>query len=250
MKPVSVGAAWTQANAFIKREAGLLVPVMLFLVAMPLVLLLQAIPPEFRDVVPGAKTPPPVLPAGSQMIILLCLVVMMGGILSCGALALKPGIAVRDALRLGFRSLPAAFGAALLLGIAIGLPAVLIKAISPVAGDMVVIAGAMVASTRFLFLNAVIVDQRAGPIEALRKSWVLSRGQFSRLFLFIVVIAVPILLAQLVAELMLGLPATLLAGKDVGRQAGDFGASAALAMGQMVFVVMSSRLYRQIVPHS
>lgn len=249
MKSVSVGAAWTDSLVFLRREAALMIPVVLLFIAVPLDVILQVVPQEIRTMGPGVSTQPPVLPASSQLLVMISLPLMLVGILVSNALALKPGISVREALQLGLRSTPAALGAALIIGIGVAVPAMFVKAVSPVVADVLIVVAMIVASARLLFVNAVVVDQRTGPIETLRRSWKLSGGNFLRLLVFAIGIGIPILLAQMVAETLIGVPVALLAGKEAGMQAGDLAASVALALGQMIFVVMASRLYRQLVPN-
>lgn len=246
MKPVSIGAAWTEANQFIKREAGLLFPVILLFVAIPVALIFQAIPPELRQVAPGADRPEVQIPLPSLFLIIACSLVVIGGTLCCYALAVKPGISLKEALTLGFRRMPVALGAALIVGVAIGLPMVVLNMASPSAGAVFMLVAALLLSARLLVLNPVIVDGEGGPLQGLRQSWALTRGNGGRLLLFIVVITIPIMLAQVVAEILFGLIGVSLGGAVLGRQMGDLGAATALAVGQAYMIVIAARIYRQL----
>ncbi len=248
MKPVSINMAWTEASAFIRREASLLVPVMLLLVAVPLAAIFLSIPPELRNYVAGPGVSPPQIPALSMVVIILSSLIMLGGTLVCYALALMPGVSVREAIAIGYRRMPVALGAALLAGLAIALPAALLTILNPVVGKVMILVGSLIFSVRLLFLNAHVVASRDGVLQSLKASWAMASGQMVRLFAFIVAITALIMLAQVVAELLLGLLGLAIGGKDVGRQAGDIGAALALALGQMVLIVMTSRLYRQAAP--
>lgn len=244
-KPVSIGAAWSEAREFIRREAGLLLPVALLFIAIPIALIMEAVPAELRQA-PMPGTARGQIPGPSLLLILACSLIMVGGTLSCYALAVKPGISLGEALAHGFRRLPVAVGSALIVGVALGIPMVLLSAASPQLGALLTLAAAFLLSAKLLLINVVIVDRPCGPVDALRASWAMSRGNLGRLFLFIIGISIPIMLAQMVAEVLLGLVGLAVGGPEVGRQMGLIGASAVLGVGQMVMIVMTSRIYRQI----
>ena len=250
MKPVSLGAAWLETVAFIKREAGLLVPAILLFIAVPLIAILLAVPPQMREMPAGSE--PAAVEIGDGVIFLVTggMLVMFGGLLVCFALALKPGISMGEALKLGFRRLPVALGAALIMALAVMVPAVVMASVSKVAADFAVVIAAMLISARMIFVNALIVDRPVGVIESVRQSWNLSRGQFGRLLLCLVAIAIPTLLSQAVAGMLLGLPVIAFAGAEAGARATDAAGAIVMALGQMVLAVMTSRLYRQLVPAS
>ena len=246
MKQVSIGAAWTEANLFIRREAGLLFPVILLFVAIPMALIFQAIPEELRNMKPGGEVPTPQLPGSSLVLMIVCAVVMIGGTLSCYTLALKPGISLREALIHGFRRIPVSLAAGLLIAFVLAVPMTLLGFIAPGAGEVFVLVAALFISARLVPLNAIIVDRHKGAFTALRLSWDLTKGNTGRLLLFIIAVTIPIILARIVAELLLGLVGLSLGGPELGRQAGDLGAATAMAVGQVYMIVMSSRLYRQL----
>ena len=178
MKRLSLGAIWLETTPFIKREAGLLLPVALLFLAIPVALIFYAIPPELRHMQLDPTAPRPAIPAGAFFAILLCLLAVMSGTLSLYALALKPGI--------------------------------------------------------------------SGVIEALRVGWELTKGQFLRLILFLVVVTLAIMLVQFLGEIMLGLVGFAIGGKDMALQMGNLGAAIALGLGQVYLIVMIARIYRQL----
>lgn len=245
-KAVSIGLAWAEARDFLRREAGLLFPVALLFIAIPVALIFEAIPAELRQApVPGAARPQ--IPGTSLILILISSLVMVGGTLTCYALSIKPGISLGEALAHGFRRLPVALGSALIVAFALGIPMLFLTAASPQLGTLLTLGAAFLLSAKLLLINVVIVDRPCGPIEALRVSWAMSRGIVGRLLLFVIGISIPVMLAQMVAEVLLGLAGLALGGPDVGRQMGIVGAAAALGIGQLVMIVMTSRIYRQIM---
>jgi len=246
MTSLSIGAAWQESSAFLKREAGLLVPVTLLFIGVPLALLLAAIPPELRQMTDPASLQQIQLPAWTLLVFVLCPLVMAGGVLATYALALKPGISLGEALALGFRRIPVALGAALLVGLAVFAPLMLVRAAAPQAGSLVMTIVLFLLSARLLPLNAMVVDRPVGVIAAIRDSWLLSRGWLLRLLLFIILISIPVMIAQVVGQLLFGLAGVAIGGQEGGRQLGDVGAAAAVALGQMVMIVMTARIYRQL----
>lgn len=248
MKPVSLSAAWTETVAFIQRECGLLIPLVLLFMAVPLALMMYVIPVELRQMTPGAPPPDISLQPSALLVMGIGALVIVVGALSCYALAMKPGISLREALVLGFRRMPHALAAGMIIGVGLGIPLVLLGAASQALASLYLTAATLFFSVKFLFLNALIVGVPAGPVEAIKLSWNLTRGNAGRILLLVVVMTIPIMLVQTVAGIMLGLIGFALGGADVARQAGDIGGSAALALGQMVMIVMTCRLYRQISP--
>ena len=245
MKSLSIGTAWQESSMLLRREAGLIVPVVLLFIAVPLALLFGSIPPELRTAAEQADIEHVTLPGYTLMLFLLCPLFMVEGTLATYALALKPGISLREALLLGFRRIPVALGAALLVGLAL-VPVMLLRVAIPAVGDIVIMVLLFLLSARLLPLNAVVVDRPVGVIASLRQSWVLSRGWLLKLLFFIIVISMPIMIAQLAGQLLFGLVGVAIGGQEGGRQLGDVGGAAALALGQMVVIVMTSRIYRQL----
>lgn len=247
MKSLSIGKASQDAGLFLKREAGLVVPIALLFTGIPVALLLQAIPPSLRRVGAGeAAATQAELPSIALLLLFLCPILVLGGSLATYALALRPGISVGEALRHGFRRMPVALGAALLMGLALAIPLLVFGAFSPAAASGVLLICALFLSARLLPLNAVVTDRPVGAVAALRESWMLSRGHMARLLAFVVLISIPIMIAQLVGQTLLGLVGFALGGKDMAQQAGDVGAALALSLGQMVMIVMTAFIYRQL----
>ncbi|HKX35088.1 MAG TPA: hypothetical protein VJM79_00270, partial [Rhizorhapis sp.] len=112
MAQLSIGAAWEETLAFVKREGTLLFPVALVFLALPAVVLQLLAPKELRTagMVEEASNAPQ-LPPGFLLAMLVVLLVSMLGILAINALALRPGISVAEALQLAIRRMPVLIGA-------------------------------------------------------------------------------------------------------------------------------------------
>ncbi|MGE4431701.1 MAG: hypothetical protein AB7E05_13265 [Sphingobium sp.] len=247
MKSLSIGMASQECGQFLKREAGLLVPVALLFTGIPVALLLQAIPPSLRQMAATEQAAANVTLPGSAMVLLFfCPLLVLVGTLTTYALALRPGISLGEALRLGFRRMPVALGAALLMGAALAVPMLVLGAVSEAIASGVLLVGALLLSARLLPVNAVVVNGEMGVLAALRESWTLSSGHLLRLLGFVVLMSIPIMIAQTVGQALFGVIGFALGGKEVARQAGDVGAAMALSLGQMVMIVMTAFLYRQL----
>ncbi|MCH4150365.1 MAG: hypothetical protein LKF30_00220 [Sphingobium sp.] len=245
MKPFSLSVAWLETLAFVKREGGLVFPVVLLFIAIPLALIMHVIPDDMRQMTPGAGAPNVSLPPYAMVVIPFALFFVLGGTLSCYALALKPGISLREALFLGFRRIPHAFSASVLIGVALAIPMLLVGSLSPAIASLYITGATIFFSVKFLFLNAVIVDRMAGPIAAIRQSWVMARGNAARLLLLIVAMTIPIMLAQVTAGILFGLIGFAVGGAEAGRQISDFAGAVMLSLGQLFIIVVTTRLYRQ-----
>ena len=263
MKPLSIGKAWEETVAFVKREGALLFPVAFVFLALPSVLVQQFVPPQFiaymAAIQAGTKNVPvPVLPASFIAAVLLAIALILTGALALYALSLRGGISVREAMVLAFRRLPVLLAAALLImagGVGVVILLSIIGAVTHVAGG----AGAMVAlinilvpavmlfvGVRLLLLYALTADRTVGPVDAIRQSWALSRGHFLRLFAFFMVFLIVTLVVQAAAEAVFGIIGRLAGGVGLAVLLGGIAVAALSAVIQVYFIVMTGRLYRQL----
>lgn len=251
MASVSIGKAWEEANAFVKREAGLLFPVALLMISMPIAMVFQLIPLDIRKAfvaTAGGKIPaaPLVLPSSVAFGAIFAAIIGMIGVLTIYALALRPGISVAESLRLAVRRTPVQMGVSALTFI--GLITVMIAAsvVPEAVGRVLLLAGLLFVSVRFLLSNAVIVDRNLGVIGSIVACWHLTRGHFLRLGAYLLVSAVVMTLAQVVAEMLFGLVGFAIGGASGGQAAADTGLALMFGVAQVYFAVMAVRIYRQI----
>lgn len=263
MKPLSIGRAWEETVAFIKREGGLLFPVAFVFLALPIVLFQQLVPPELMATIlkaetGGAKMVAPALPAGFWLGFALTMIVGLIGALTVYALALRPGISVGEAMKLGLRRLPVLIGAGLIVmaggGVAVIVLALVAGLFSMVGGTAAVTALVTVAmfgalgfvGVRLLLLNAVAIDRSVGPLDAVRQSWTLTRGQFWRLAGFIMVVIFLGLIVQTATQSVFGVIGGLVGGPEIAVLAAGLATAALSAVIQVYFMVMTARIYRQL----
>lgn len=247
MKSISIGAAWLEASAFLRRESALWLPVALLFVTIPTILFLQAIPPEWLRMAASGATEPPPLPASSALTMALSAVTVLTGSLALYALAVKPGISVAEALRLGLIRLPVSIATSLLMGVALLLPVTLVTVVFLPLGSLALLAGAFFLSARLLLLNPAIVDRKGGPVAMLGVAWALGRGRFPRFLAYTLALALMISLADTVAQSLLGLVGVVLGGAELGRSLALVGSGLVVGLGQMVKIAMDASLYRQAV---
>ncbi|MBJ7445431.1 MAG: hypothetical protein JHD32_14220 [Sphingobium sp.] len=260
MATMSIGKAWQEAVAFVAREATLLFPVALLFVALPGLILQEMTPPELAawSLAPTASTMPAV-PASYWLGLIVAVLLVWFGSLTLFALALRPGISVGEALRLGFHRLPvligtalAVIGALMVVVLAVVIVMVLLSLVSKaLAAGLAVLLGfavagvALFASIRLMLLNPVVIDGSAGVMPSLRQAWALTRGHFWRLLAFILIITILSAITSAAAQAIFGLLGSVIGGADVARLAGSVAGAAISTVLQVYMLVMIARLYRQ-----
>ncbi|HKX23061.1 MAG TPA: hypothetical protein VJM81_07280 [Rhizorhapis sp.] len=259
MAQLSIGAAWEETLAFVKREGTLLFPVALVFLALPAVVLQLLAPKELRTagMVEEASNAPQ-LPPGFLLAMLVVLLVSMLGILAINALALRPGISVAEALQLAIRRMPVLIGAAFLL--ILGFMGVLLvlsliggglaaaMGMGPAMSMVVLLATPVLlfVTVRLILLNAVIVEQPVGAAEAIRQGWRLTIGQFWRLLGFIIVLIMLMIVVQLVSRSVFGIAGSLIGGSALAVLLAGLAVAIVNAVIQVYYLVMTCRIYRQL----
>ncbi|EQB31608.1 glycerophosphoryl diester phosphodiesterase membrane domain-containing protein [Sphingobium ummariense] len=260
MTAMSIGKAWEEAVAFVRRESTLLFPVALLFVALPGVILQEMTPPQLAQwTMTEGQANLPAVPGSFWAAMLIGVVVIWFGSLTLFALALRPGISVGEALRLGLARLPVLLGTALLVGaifvaiiIAVSVVAAVIAVGSKPLGTGLALLGIggliLFASVRLVLLNPVVIDGHEGVVASLRTSWALTRGHFWRLFGFLFVLTLLSAIAATAAQSVFGLIGGLVGGTGAARLIGGIAAAAVSTVVQVYMLVMLARLYRQARP--
>ncbi len=212
---LSIGAAWTEAAAFVRRERRLIAPVVLGLIVVPAVIA-ELIQPEAA---PGTQPEP----GGWMIVAFAALLVAMVGQLAIMRLAMGWEGSVSEALKLALGRIWAVLGAFLLFGLAFVLVATVVVLIAMLAsGDaaqgatnriafaaMIV---ALLAMPRVLPLTALAMEERAGPWRLLRRTLELTRGNYWRLLGFFLVFLVASLIIAVAVTVTFGTAVELLVG--------------------------------------
>lgn len=259
MAQLSIGSAWEETVAFVKREGTLLFPVALVFLALPAVILQLLMPEDLRaagaveDVNAAPHLPPMFL--FSMLVVIL---IAMLGTLAINALALRPGISVAEALHLALRRMPVLIGAALLLMLGF---AGLLLIFSLIGGGLAAAMGmgpamslaAVIAvpvllfvTVRLLLLNAVVISEPVSASEAIRHGWRLTMGQFWKLLGFIVVLIMLMIVVQLVSRSIFGIAGSVIGGTTLSVLLAGLAVAVVNAIVQVYYLVMTCRIYRQL----
>ena len=205
VKRLSIEEAFAWTQSFVAREWRLLLPVALAFLALPPLTMDLLVPPAVWDTLTHAvEAQNPQAAAGAMRIALPAMAAVLAvaafGGLTITAMALLPGISVREALLLALRRLLPMFGALLLVAAGqLGLAMILTMAfaaahlIGPGPQSLlvgVVMGVSLLVTVRLVALAPMIVTRRVSALSAIRESWFLSRGAFWRILAAILIYAV------------------------------------------------------------
>lgn len=255
MSSLSLSAAAEQTRSFLRREAGLVLPIAFATFGIALIIVALAAPEASAD----GRVQPGLWSLALFPMIFLGVV----GQLAISYLVLRPGASVRDALGAAMLRLPTALALILLMMAAVAVVALLLGLITGFA----LLAGAGVNAlsmvlalglagfglwlgARLLLLWPLIADRREGAIASIRQSFALSRGHVWKFI--VLMFAFGLVYVVVTGAVQLGLGSVLLI---LGRLLGAEGAAMFVAaivtalLGaaiQAVWAVLLSNIYRQI----
>ncbi|MGN6122715.1 MAG: hypothetical protein ACTHOJ_07130 [Sphingomonas oligoaromativorans] len=253
---LALGAIWEETVAFVRAELSLLLPVAMLGFGLPTVVMLLAVPMEATQV--GMLKP------GLWMLWFLpCGALSMLGSLAVSALALRPGVSVRESLGVAVSRMPSALGLFLLyvglqlaMAVPLGLISVIELKLAGRIGPVSMIANlACIAVTIWLFVRlmpiwAVLSDRAQRPWEAVRAAFRLTRGCYPKLLLLRVVMVFASLLLMLVLLIPIGaiaqLIGTLAGGASVSILLSFIATGLMVAMIGGIWTVFVARLYRRL----
>ena len=223
MGSLSIGKAWDEARAALQSGRRLLVPVALGLLLLPAVIVAMVQPP----VAAGEQAE-----AGSWMLIaLLMLIVMILGQIAIVLLVNGWRGSVGEAIARAARRTPTMIAAALIIMVPVVLILAVLLSVAAVgtsgSGDFNLaslnLAGTLVLllclllliylSVRLLPMIAAVAAESIGPVAAIKRSFALTRGNFWRLFAFVLVIMIAFLVIAMVSGAVLGSLITVLLGR-------------------------------------
>jgi hypothetical protein len=255
-----ISSVWEETMAFVRREWALLAPVALALLG---------ISNAVSDLTAGAMGPngPAGAPAWTIVVFILTILVSQFGQLALMAMALMPGISVREALGIGLRRLPKLIAITLILGLAgallvipfaaymaaNGIDAATSPANLPLGASflLMMLLWVMVwVFVRLLPLNAALMDRDLPVMELLRHSFATTRGHFAVLFglsaLFMLVSLIATTAASAVFGTLFGLLGKATGLDAMGAIIGALAGGAAAAMLGMISAVFVAKLYRAL----
>ena len=174
--------------------------------------------------------------------LLLTLVQSIGLLSMLALLRRRANPTVAEALAVGARSVLSYLAASILLGVLIALVAIAVAAPGALAGmPVLVVIGviAMVAIIFYLFTKfsmvspVIAIDGVLNPIEALKRSWRLTKGNSLRIFFFYALL----MIAYFVISAVIGLVFSLLFALG-GAEAQTFGSAFSSSLMNAIFAVV------------
>lgn len=199
---ISISNAWDETKSFLAREGRLVVPVALATFALPAVLVGWAFP--------GAS--PANEGSGGLLLLIAALLVTMIGQMTIVLLVLGWSGSVGQAMAAAARRVPALFGAAVIVFLPLSIIAIVALgaalASAGVTDPATLTPKALLAIpavwwTSMLFgllvifllvrlypMPAVAAKEALGPIKLLRRSWALTKGNFGRMLVLFLLLAV------------------------------------------------------------
>jgi hypothetical protein len=213
---VSIGTAYSEAAAFVRREKRLIAPLVLALLVLP-VTLAQLVQPA-NPFAGGADS------RTWFGIAAIAFLIGLVGQMAISGLAMAPNRSPGEAIGTALRRAPAVFAGFLIFGLCVSLVLIplivvdmMVTGVGKEAGaspflQSLSILLAFAAVPKVLVMPAIAMEERSGPWRLLKRSWNATRGQYWRLlgFFLLFLIASQILVRATTA--VVGTFATLLIG--------------------------------------
>jgi hypothetical protein len=258
MANLSLSAAWNETSAFVRREGRLLLPVAFLLVALPQALV-QALSGSPVGGQAQAQQEPNVV---ALILFLPLLAVTMVGTIALCHLALRPGAAVGEAIRVGARRFLPLLGAILLVALAFMIVLVPIFALTGAGTPGAQPGGAALIVLLLLLLAGIFIGIRlilttpiaaatdAGPVAILRTSWRLTGPVFWKLLGLALLMMVVMFVLVLAVSAVGGILIILIAGQPEPGSISSFLTLLLIALLQTVivayFMTLLTRIYLQL----
>ncbi|MDQ3077300.1 MAG: hypothetical protein M3Q83_00480 [Pseudomonadota bacterium] len=220
---LSIGTAWSEAAAFVRRERRLLAPVVLGLILLPAVISTMVQPPT-----PASGSPEP----GAWMFVAFAMIlVMMAGQMAIVLLAEDWRGSIGEAIGRAARRLPTLIAAAVIVMLPmIVILSVVLAAVTFAGGGeggvsaqnlsggggiaiLLAVVLVLLIAVRLLPLVAVIARGTDGPISALKQTFRMTRGQFWKLLGFFLLMAITFVIVAAAVGAVFGSIVTLALGR-------------------------------------
>ena len=248
---ISLSKAWEVTKTDLARDGRLFIAVALGLLVLPGLLVDISMP----EAAPGEMPP-----AGPWIAIgALSLILSFTGQLALIRLALKGGTSVREAIVHGFNRLLPYLGATLILFLPFLVAGMLLYTASasdpenprlaPAAGLLLLALVALILFVRMSLLSSVASAEATGPLDVLKRSWELGRGNWWRLFAFGFLFGLVVIVTFAVVQTVIGSAVAASFGElkpwTVGTLIVSLIGQLVMAAIYIVFFVMLAHMYRQ-----
>jgi len=249
---LSLSKAWDDTRGVLAREGKLIAAVALALVYLPGVIV---------GVIDPGETAASIMAGGtSTWLLLITTLIGLVGQLAIVRLALGPATSVGEAIAHGARRMPTYVGGTLLwmfpltVVLAIFGKNVLTGAPAENAGEalvtLIVLCVLIYLAVRLILVSAVASAEHVGPVGMLKRAWALSKGNWWRLFAFLMLLALAAIVLLAVFGMLSGTIAKLLFGEiepmTVSALVVALVTEIASALVTVVFITMIARLYAQV----
>jgi hypothetical protein len=249
MAKLTLSRAWEESREVLRHDGRLLAIVALALIAFPSTIQSLVTPPA-----PQGELPPP----GPWMIVAaVAIVIGIVGQLAIVRLAVGPHTTVGEAIGHGSRRMPAYLTAVLMWVFPLAIAVVALISSwgeKPSGGGALLFILLMAAGIffviRLIMTPAVASSERLGPLGIFRRSWALTRGNWWRLFVFLLAFVVGALCAIIAVEAVVGSIVTLIFGTPEPMSVGTLiivlVTQLIIAAISVVYFVMVARIYVQL----
>lgn len=252
MTKLSIGRAWSETVAAVKRNGRLIVPVALAFAVVPATLFALAVPP-----VPAGQMPEP----GSWALLypLLILIALIGQ-MAIMRMAIGPAASVGDAIRHALRRSPSVITAALIFAIPatlillpIAMPVLANPTNPPPLAALSFLAACIILLclwVRLMLMTASGVAENIGPVAIIKRSWALTRGNFWRLLAMTILFGIVAWIAISAVHWVAGSVVIVAFGKPeawtVSALLVALIAAIAQTVASVLFAVLLARIYVQL----
>jgi hypothetical protein len=250
MAKLSVSRAWDETKAVLKSDGRLIAAVALAMIVLPGTVNDMAMPPA----------PPGEIPEPGAWLIVALVTILVGivGQLAIIRLASGSRMTVGEAIRHGARRALAYIGATLIwvgpFAVAMVLLVPKVTPAQPNAGAaaaFLLLVGLMLfLFVRLLMSAPVATNEQAGPVQILQRSWALTRGNWWRLFGFLMILLVMVFVLMIAINAVVGTLISLVMGASeplsVGALIISLFTQLAMAVVSVIFLLMLARFYAQL----
>lgn len=205
---VSIGTAWSEAAAFVRREKKLLAPLVLALMVVPATVS-QLLQPSNPFASPDGFQP-------WMAVAVSALVAGLVGQMAVSRLAMGWSGSLGETILLSLRRLPTVIAALILFFLCVTLvliPAIVVLTLlGGTAANVLTLLVVFGAAPRILLAPAIAMDRQLGPWGSVKATWRVTRGHYWRLLGFFLLFLAASLIFAMAAASVVGTLATLALG--------------------------------------